>query len=51
MRFSLSIAPLLAFAALVAAEGVSDVLNLDASNFKSLVDPEEMILVEFFAPW
>jgi protein disulfide-isomerase A1 len=41
----------LAFAALVAAEGTSDVLDLDASNFESSVNPEPMILVEFFAPW
>lgn len=41
----------LAFAALVAAEGSSDVLDLDATNFESSVNPEPMILVEFFAPW
>jgi protein disulfide-isomerase A1 len=41
----------LAFATLVAAEGASDVLDLDASNFESSVNPEPMILVEFFAPW
>jgi protein disulfide-isomerase A1 len=51
MRFISSVAPVLALAALIVAEGVSDVLNLDATNFKSLVDPEEMILVEFYAPW
>lgn len=51
MRFISSVAPVLALAAYAFAEGASDVLNLDATNFKSLVDPEEMILVEFFAPW
>ena len=34
-----------------AAEGASDVLDLDASIFESTVNPEQMILVEFFAPW
>ncbi|KAG0228776.1 hypothetical protein B0O80DRAFT_435469 [Mortierella sp. GBAus27b] len=29
----------------------SDVLDLDNKNFKSTVDSEELILVEFFAPW
>jgi hypothetical protein len=24
---------------------------LTPSNFKSVVDPEKLILVEFFAPW
>jgi protein disulfide-isomerase A1 len=40
-----------AFAALVAAEGTSDVLDLKADTFESSVNPEPLILVEFFAPW
>ncbi|KAK9762538.1 protein disulfide-isomerase precursor [Basidiobolus ranarum] len=38
-------APLLAFAE------DSDVLSLTKDSFKSTVDPEKLILVEFFAPW
>ncbi|KAG8789497.1 protein disulfide-isomerase precursor [Serendipita sp. 401] len=35
-----------------ASEGApSDVLDLTASNFESVVNPAELILVEFFAPW
>jgi len=53
MRLSslISAASALALTAFVAAEGASDVLDLDASNFESNVNPEQMILVEFFAPW
>lgn len=40
-----------AFATLVAAEGASDVLDLKATTFSTSVDPEPLILVEFFAPW
>jgi len=29
----------------------SDVLSLNADTFRSTVDPEALILVEFFAPW
>ena len=29
----------------------SDVLSLTASTFESSVNPEPLILVEFFAPW
>ena len=36
-------------ASLVLAE--SDVIELNQNNFKSVVDPESLILVEFFAPW
>lgn len=39
------------FAAIVAAEGVSDVLDLKADTFESSVNAEQLILVEFFAPW
>jgi protein disulfide-isomerase A1 len=38
-------------ATLVAAEGASDVLDLKADTFESSVNPEPLILVEFFAPW
>jgi protein disulfide-isomerase A1 len=41
----------LALATLVVAEAASDVVDLTPSNFKSVVDPEKLILVEFFAPW
>ncbi|KIM25527.1 hypothetical protein M408DRAFT_207741 [Serendipita vermifera MAFF 305830] len=34
----------------LAAEG-SDVLDLTAANFETVVNPAELILVEFFAPW
>jgi len=52
MRVSTLLPPLFSLWASVvlAAEG-SDVLDLDATNFKSVVDPESLILVEFFAPW
>lgn len=33
-----------------AAEG-SDVLDITAANFDTVVKPAELILVEFFAPW
>ncbi|KAI0691374.1 disulfide isomerase [Cytidiella melzeri] len=50
MRFSqlLSGASLFALFTFVSA---SDVINLTAENFESTVNPEELILVEFFAPW
>ncbi|EGO01918.1 hypothetical protein SERLA73DRAFT_85940 [Serpula lacrymans var. lacrymans S7.3] len=53
MRFSsvVKAASAVAFATLVAAEGDSDVLSLTASTFESTVNPESLILVEFFAPW
>jgi len=53
MRFSpfISAASLLAGAALVAASDDSDVLNLVSKNFLSTVNKEELMLVEFFAPW
>jgi len=40
-----------AFVAHVIAEGASDVLDLKADTFDSVVKPESLILVEFFAPW
>ena len=41
----------LTLATLAIAETASDVVDLTPSNFKSVVDPEKLILVEFFAPW
>ena len=29
----------------------SDVISLTKDTFKTIVDPEKLILVEFFAPW
>ncbi|KAI0320802.1 disulfide isomerase [Amylostereum chailletii] len=51
MRFQslLASASSLLFASHVLADG--DVIDLTESNFKSVVDPEPLILVEFFAPW
>ncbi|KAG8823434.1 protein disulfide-isomerase precursor [Serendipita sp. 399] len=53
MRLSLYSSFLLASLTTVfASEGApSDVLDLNASNFESVVNPAELILVEFFAPW
>jgi protein disulfide-isomerase A1 len=53
MRLStlLTSASSLLLATLALAEGPSDVIDLTASNFNSLVTPEKIILVEFFAPW
>ncbi|GBE79475.1 Protein disulfide-isomerase [Sparassis crispa] len=33
------------------AEGASDVIDLTPANFESVVNPEPLVLVEFFAPW
>ncbi|KAI9467005.1 protein disulfide isomerase [Lactarius psammicola] len=53
MRLStlLTSASSLLFATLALAEGSSDVVDLTPANFKSVVSPEKLILVEFFAPW
>ncbi|KAH7914164.1 thioredoxin-like protein [Hygrophoropsis aurantiaca] len=57
MRLSslVSTASAIAFASLVAADAsdatASDVLSLTAETFESTVNPESLILVEFFAPW
>jgi protein disulfide-isomerase A1 len=53
MRISSLLAPAssLLLAALVVAEGASDVIDLIPANFKSVVDSEKLLLVEFFAPW
>jgi len=52
MRFS-SLTPvsLCALAAFVVADGASDVLSLTSATFASSVNPEPLLLVEFFAPW
>lgn len=44
-------AAFLAAASFAYAAEDSDVINLSASNFESVVNPEPLILVEFFAPW
>lgn len=36
---------------LAGAEGTSDVIDLTPTNFDAIVNPEPLILVEFFAPW
>jgi hypothetical protein len=41
----------LILATLALADAASDVVDLTPSNIKSVVDPEKLILVEFFAPW
>jgi protein disulfide-isomerase A1 len=56
MRFSslVSVASAIALASLVSAEDAaesSDVLTLTKDNFSSVVNPESLILVEFYAPW
>lgn len=50
MRFQSLLGPASLFAlfSLVAA---SDVIELTAENFDSIVKPEELMLVEFYAPW
>ena len=50
MRFSTFASHLLTLVAVLAADG-SDVIDLTLSNFDSVVNPESLILVEFFAPW
>jgi hypothetical protein len=41
----------LILATLALADPPSDVIDLTPSNVKSVLDPEKLILVEFFAPW
>lgn len=41
----------LTLATLAFADAASDVIDLTPSNIKSVVDPEQLVLVEFFAPW
>jgi hypothetical protein len=47
----LSRVSVLSLVPLVFADDPSDVLNLTHINFDSVVKPEPLILVEFFAPW
>jgi len=52
MRLSLLTGLLLAtLSGTVFAAEDSDVIDLTAANFDSIVKPAELILVEFFAPW
>lgn len=53
MRLSSLIpATLLAFSSLViAADAESDVISLTSDNFEKSVKKEDLMLVEFFAPW
>ena len=53
MRFSQLLASLvsLTLATLAVAEAASDVIDLTPANFDSVVVSEQLILVEFFAPW
>lgn len=53
MRWSTlpTVVALLAVAGHEAADVESDILELDITNFAAVVDPEPLILVEFFAPW
>ncbi|EJD53585.1 protein disulfide isomerase [Auricularia subglabra TFB-10046 SS5] len=53
MRFSrfISSALLLGYAAAADAAEESDVISLTGADFSKVVDPESLILVEFFAPW
>ena len=50
MRF-IRPASVLALAILALAEQDSDVLSLTTSTFEAAVNPEPLMLVEFFAPW
>jgi protein disulfide-isomerase A1 len=50
MRLSLVSLLIAAATGVFAAEG-SDVIDLNATNFESVVNPADLILVEFFAPW
>jgi protein disulfide-isomerase A1 len=51
MRLSLFSGLFLAIVSGVFATEDSDVIDLTAANFDSIVNPAELILVEFFAPW
>ena len=54
MHFS-KLAPIIALGAaslaVAADENPSEVLSLTATDFEDTVNPESLILVEFFAPW
>jgi protein disulfide-isomerase A1 len=53
--FSVAAGVFLVFLALLACSTVfaeeSDVISLTKDTFKTIVEPEKLILVEFFAPW
>ncbi|TFY82706.1 hypothetical protein EWM64_g1306 [Hericium alpestre] len=53
MRFSslLPASAIVLAASVQALDAPSDVINLTPGTFKSVVEPEPLILVEFFAPW
>ena len=51
MRLPIIFSILLAGLSRVLADDASDVLSLTQDTFDSTVDPAELILVEFFAPW
>lgn len=58
MRFAsfVSVVSAVAFVSFASAKDAdstndSDVLNLTKDNFASTIEPEPLILVEFFAPW
>ena len=51
MRLSLSFTVLLASLTSVLAAAGSEVVDLTGTNFESVVNPADLILVEFFAPW
>jgi protein disulfide-isomerase A1 len=51
MRLSTLSALFFATVASVYAADTSDVLDLTASNFDEKVNPQDLMLVEFFAPW
>jgi protein disulfide-isomerase A1 len=48
--FSLAAGAFLACSVTVSAQE-SDVISLTKDTFKTVVPPEKLILVEFFAPW
>lgn len=54
MRYSSLFSPALALAlasSAFASDAPSDVLSLTSTDFDNTVNPEPLILVEFFAPW
>ncbi|KAF9970475.1 protein disulfide-isomerase precursor, partial [Modicella reniformis] len=53
MRLSAAVAlvGLTATSMMAGVRADSDVLDLNIKNFNSTVNPEKLILVEFFAPW
>ena len=51
MRFQHLLSTLLALASIAAAADGSDVIDLTPETFDTIVKPEALMLVEFFAPW